>query len=255
VGPLFFCAKNISKSFEGVPTIENISLNVGKGESVALLGVSGVGKTTLFNILSGLSRPDSGQVFLEGEDITGSTGKTGYMQQKDLLLPFKTVLENICLPLRLKGVPKRQAFEQVKPLLPKFGLAGCSEKYPSQLSGGMRQRAALLRTYLFSNRVFLLDEPFSALDALTKTAMHNWYLDVISETGASTLFITHDIDEAIFLSDRIYIMTGRPGTVTKEIGVGYGKKRSIDFTTTEEFRRCKEQILSSIGQDMWTLDR
>ena len=191
--------KHISKTFEDGPVLDDISITLMRGELVCLLGVSGGGKSTLFNIISGLLAPDCGQVFLDGEDITGKPGRISYMLQKDLLL-----------------------------------------------SGGMRQRAALLRTYMFSQNVALLDEPFSALDTLTKSAIHRWYLDVMERIKLSTLFITHDIDEAILLSDRIYLLTGQPGRITDEIVIDVPKPRTKDFNLTPEFLAYKKYILERL---------
>ena len=197
--------RSISKSFDGVKIIEDISIHLDEGELVCLLGVSGGGKTTLFNIIAGLSRPDAGQVLIDGADTTGVPGQVSYMLQKDLLLPFKTVLDNICLPLVIRGERKADARRQAEQHLKFFGLEGMGGKYPSQLSGGQRQRAALLRTYLFSGQMLLLDEPFSALDAITKSAIHDWYLDMVRQMEASTLLITHDIELALRGADRIAV--------------------------------------------------
>lgn len=236
-------AKGIHVSFDGTKIIEDVSVELKNNEIVCLLGISGVGKTTLFNVLSGLLLPDSGTVELDGEDITGKAGKVSYMLQKDLLLPFKTILDNVSLPLRIKGVKKKEAREIADRYFEKFGLNNTQNKYPYQLSGGMRQRAALLRTYLFSDKVALLDEPFSALDTITKGSIHEWYLEVMEQIKLSTLFITHDIDEAIFLSDRIYIMTGKPGKIRKEIRIQEGRPRNKIFTVSKEFMDYKKQIV------------
>lgn len=238
--------RGVSKIFEGKAVIENISVTVRKGELVSLLGVSGGGKTTLFNIISGLLKPDEGQIILDGEDITGKTGKISYMMQKDLLLPFRTIQDNVALPLLMKGERKKAAREQASALFKDFGLEGTQKKYPSQLSGGMRQRAALLRTYLFSQDVALLDEPFSALDTLTKASVHRWYLDVMEQIKLSTFFITHDIDEAILLSDRIYLLSGQPGQITDEIVISQPKPRAEDFNLSVEFLEYKRRILERL---------
>ena len=235
--------KHVSKTFEDGPVLDDISITLHKGELVCLLGVSGGGKSTLFNIISGLLEPDCGQVLLDGEDVTGKPGRISYMLQKDLLLPYRTVEDNVALPLLLRGVDKNEARKQAAALFGEFGLEGTQKKYPAQLSGGMRQRAALLRTYLFSQDIALLDEPFSALDTLTKSAIHGWYLDVMEKIKLSTLFITHDIDEAILLSDRIYLLTGQPGRITEEIVIREPKPRAADFSLTEEFLSYKRQIL------------
>ena len=185
--------RGVSKSFDGKEVLQDISISLHEGELVCLLGISGGGKTTLFNIISGLLLPDEGQILLDGEDITGKPGRISYMLQKDLLLPYRTIEDNVALPLILKGINKKEARAQASSLFSEFGLEGTQKQYPAQLSGGMRQRAALLRTYLFSQDVALLDEPFSALDTLTKSGIHRWYLDVMERIKLSTFFITHDI--------------------------------------------------------------
>lgn len=239
---------HVSKSFEGEPIIQNISLELKEGELVSLLGVSGGGKTTLFNIISGLSLPDEGSVYLNGEEITGKPGNISYMLQKDLLLPYRTIEDNVALPLLIRGVKKAEARKTVRNYFSEFGLEGTERKYPSQLSGGMRQRAALLRTYLFSEKVALLDEPFSALDMLTKRSVHEWYLDIMEKIHLSTLFITHDIDEAILLSDRIYLLTGKPGQLTKEIIVREPRAHRKEFQLSEAFLHYKKEILSHLEE-------
>ena len=188
-------ARNITYSYDNkVNVIENIQLSVGEGEIVCLLGVSGGGKTTLFNVISGLNRPQQGEILLDGEDITGVPGKISYMLQKDLLLPYRTIEANAALPLIIRGVKKKEAIAKVNPYFAEFGLEGTQKMYPSELSGGMRQRAALLRTYMASSSVALLDEPFSALDTLTKSEMHRWFLnvmekiDLLSPTISTKLF-------------------------------------------------------------------
>ena len=212
-------AKGVTKRYQGDKIIEDISIEVRSGELVSLLGASGVGKTTLFHILSGLERPDEGAVLLNGEDITGVPGRMSYMQQKDLLLPFETIVENVSIPLMLAGAPRKAAHEKALSYFGEFGIEGCERKYPHQLSGGMRQRAALLRSYLFSGKLMLLDEPFSALDAITRSSMQEWFRRIMASHGTTALFITHDVEEARLLSDRIYIMEGVPGRISNEIGL------------------------------------
>ena len=238
--------KNITKQFDGWTVIKDISICLHNNEIVSLLGVSGAGKTTLFNIISGLLAPEQGQIILNGEDITGKAGKISYMMQKDLLLPYRTIEDNVSLPLIVKGEKKKKALEMVRPYFKEFGLEGMEKKYPSQLSGGMRQRAALLRTYMFSNEIALLDEPFSALDTITKSSIHQWYLAVMEEIKLSTIFITHDIDEAILLSDRIYLLTGKPGRITEEIVIQEPKPRRKDFNLTKEFLSYKKMIIEKL---------
>ena len=241
--------RDVSKSFDDEKIIDQISIELHEGEIVSLLGVSGGGKTTLFNIISGLSLPDKGSVWIDNEEVTGKPGNVSYMLQKDLLLPYRTILDNVALPLMIRGMKKKEAREKAAPYFAEFGLEGTQKKYPLQLSGGMKQRAALLRTYLFSQKVALLDEPFSALDMLTKQSMHEWYLEVMEKIKLSTLFITHDIDEAILLSDRIYLLTGKPGQITKEIVVRESKPRRQDFKLTEEFLQYKKEILKHLGAE------
>jgi len=239
--------RGVSKSFDGKEVLQDISISLHEGELVCLLGISGGGKTTLFNMISGLLLPDEGQVLLDGEDITGKPGRISYMLQKDLLLPYRTIEDNVALPLILKGINKKEARAQASSLFSEFGLEGTQKQYPAQLSGGMRQRAALLRTYLFSQDVALLDEPFSALDTLTKSGIHRWYLDVMERIKLSTFFITHDIDEAILLSDRVYLLTGQPGRIADEIVINEPKPRRADFNLTTEFLEYKKEILEKLA--------
>lgn len=248
--------ENVSKSFGDKKVLESVSLTLEEGEIVCILGASGVGKSTLFHIISGLLMPDEGRVLLDGEDVTGKPGKISYMLQKDMMLPYKTVLDNVALPLMIKktsGEGKigswrrtRTAREKADAYFEEFGLSGYEKKYPAQLSGGMRQRAALLRTYLFSQEVALLDEPFSALDTITKGKMHQWYLSIMEEIHMSTLFITHDMDEAIILSDRIYILGGTPAVIQDEITVSGKKPGAEEFKISPEFLEYKKRILKYI---------
>ncbi len=240
--------KNLTMRFGSETIIRDISIAVDQGELVSLLGVSGSGKTTLFNCISGIYKPVSGSVILDGEEITGTTGHISYMLQKDLLLPYKTIEDNVALPLIIRGVSKSEARQQASAHFEEFGLEGTQKKYPKQLSGGMRQRAALLRTYLFSDNVALLDEPFSALDTITKGRIHRWYLDVMEKINLTTVFITHDINEAILLSDRIYIMTGKPGEIQSEIKVKTPRSQRQDYDLTDEFMEYKRQIMALLDE-------
>ena len=239
--------KSIYKSYGEKKVLENVSVSLYKGEIVCILGVSGVGKTTLFHIASGLVAPDSGSVVLKGEDITGNPGKISYMLQKDLLLPYKKVGENVAMPLILKGMKKKEALAEIWSMFADFGIEDTQNLYPHELSGGMRQRAALLRTYVASNGTALLDEPFSALDTITKGKIHRWFLDIMNKIDLSVLFITHDIDEAILLSDRVYILEGAPGKIGAEIKIDVPKPRDSNFDLTDEFMEYKRKIVSALA--------
>lgn len=236
-------ATDISVAYDGEKIIEGVSLTLNEGELVSLLGVSGSGKTTVFNVLSGLLKPQTGKVLLGGRDITGKPGNVSYMLQKDLLLRHRTVIDNVSLPLVIKGMKKKDAREKARGFFADFGLEGTEKKYPRELSGGMRQRCALLRTYLTGADVALLDEPFSALDTLTKASVHRWYTDIMEKIKLSTVFVTHDIDEAVLLSDRVYILSGKPGRITDEIKIDLPRPRD---PLSDEFIRYKREIVSKI---------
>lgn len=209
--------EGVSKSYGTHLILEDIHLHLHKGELVSLLGTSGGGKSTLFQLIAGLNPPDTGSIRLQGEDIVGKTGQVSYMFQENLLFPHKTVLENIALPLLLQGQKKGQAFATVREQLPLFGLEGYEQHYPHSISGGMAQRASLLRSYLTPAPLALLDEPFSALDSLTKAQVHQWFLQIQGQRKRTTLFITHDIDEALLLSQRIYLLCGTPAHIVHEV--------------------------------------
>jgi ABC-type nitrate/sulfonate/bicarbonate transport system ATPase subunit len=239
--------RNVHKDFGSLKTIKDISLTLNEGEFVAILGPSGCGKSTLFNIIAGLTGPDAGEVLVNGKDAVGKTGLVSYMHQKDLLLPWKNILDNVSLPLVLKGSSWQEARKKAEGYFETFGLKGFERHYPRQLSGGMRQRAALLRTYLFSNDIMLLDEPFGGLDAITRRKMHLWLMDIVKTYRPSVLFITHDIDEALFLSDRIYVLSERPSFVKAELKVELPDKRTEKTMLVPEYARLKEKILETLG--------
>ncbi len=242
-------AVHISKAFDRKAVLEDVTIRLEEGELVSILGLSGSGKTTLLNIISGLMEPDEGTVSLAGDDITGRPGRISYMLQKDLLLEHKTVIDNVSLPLVIAGMKKEEARKKADEWFVRFGLEGTQELYPSQLSGGMRQRAALLRTWLCSHGVALLDEPFSALDMITKGQMHEWYLSVMKTINLSTILITHDVDEAILLSDRICLLTGTPGKIRHEISIETPRDQRKDFSLTPEFLAYKQQIMTLLREE------
>jgi ABC-type nitrate/sulfonate/bicarbonate transport system ATPase subunit len=243
---IFWC-EHITKNYEDIPVVRDISLGLPECGFISLLGPSGVGKTTLFNVLVGLDTPHEGKVFLNGEDITGISGRIGYMPQKDLLLEHRTVLDNVILPLLIRGEKKKNARTHAAAFFPRFGLSGYEKKYPYQLSGGMRQRAALLRTCMTHNTVILLDEPFSALDAITRSQMQNWYREIAAHMKLSTLFITHDVEEALLLSDTVYILNGKPAKITAAVDVMPPRPRDGEFSVSLEFSAQKREILAAIG--------
>lgn len=240
--------QGVSQAFDGLRVLDDVHMTVSSGQIACLLGPSGCGKTTLFHIIAGLSAPTSGRVLLDGSDITEQPGTVSYMLQKDLLLPHKTIIDNVALPLVLRGCSRREAREQASALFETFGLAGTQMRWPAELSGGMRQRAALLRSYLFNNEFMLLDEPYSALDTFTKTDMHAWFLHVAEQFGTSALVVTHDIDEAITLADAVYVMRGAPqaGEPARIAGVeriDCPRGERLDFSLTPAFLEHKRHIL------------
>lgn len=248
IGNAKLILENISHSFENEIYLDSISLEVQEKEFVSFIGPSGCGKSTLFNIISGLIKADLGNIFLDGENINGKTGLVSYMQQKDLLLPWKNIIDNVSLPLRLQKFNQKEARKKAYPLLPEFGLAETAEKYPSQLSGGMRQRAALLRTYLHSKQVLLLDEPFAALDYITRTKMAAWLKGIVKKFNLTVLFITHDIDEALFLSDRVEIFNGRPAKIIKTYQEFFTEQRNRDIMSSAGFIKIKHQIQELLSE-------
>ena len=238
---------NFTQQYEGIPIISDVSFYLQKDEFVTLIGPSGCGKSTIFNMIAGIVPIDAGKVYIDGEDYTGITGQVSYMYQKDLLLPWKKVIDNTALPLIIKGDSIEEARKKIIPYLELFGLEGFDSKYPAQLSGGMRQRAALLRTYMFSKDIVLLDEPFGGLDAITRFKMQSWLLEIADKVKASVLFVTHDIEEAIYLSDRIYVLTERPARIKEEVVINLPKPRTRELVTSAEFNRIKKNILLNLS--------
>jgi ABC-type nitrate/sulfonate/bicarbonate transport system ATPase subunit len=225
-----------------------VTLAIAQGRFVSLIGPSGCGKSTIFNIVAGLLQATAGRVLIDGADATGTIGRVGYMLQKDLLLPWRSVLDNVILGMEIQGVPLPAARERALPLLRRYGLSGFEYLYPNALSGGMRQRAALLRTLLFDTDVILLDEPFGALDAQTKLQMQEWLLALWSDFGKTVVFVTHDLEEAIYLSDEVHVMATRPGRIIASIPVPIRRPRPPAVTLTPEFiaikERCREFLMA-----------
>jgi ABC-type nitrate/sulfonate/bicarbonate transport system ATPase subunit len=231
-----------------------VSLSIAPGRFVSLIGPSGCGKSTIFNIVAGLLQPSGGRVSIDGSDATGTIGRVGYMLQKDLLLPWRSVLDNVILGLEIRGVPLRTARERALPLLRRYGLAGFEHLHPNALSGGMRQRAALLRTLLCDTDVILLDEPFGALDAQTKLQMQEWLMQLWGDFGKTVVFVTHDIDEAIYLSDEVHVMATRPGRIVETIAVPIARPRPRTVTLSGEFIAIKERCLALLTAGQSPLD-
>ena len=241
-----FELRGIWKSFGDLSVISGVDIRLAAGKVTAVLGPSGCGKSTLLHICAGLLSTDRGRVFLDQREITGRTGQVAYLQQKDLLLPWRTVLDNVALPLLIQGVPKARARARAGELLGRFGLDGFENHYPSQLSGGMRQRAALLRTYLFRGNVILLDEPFGALDTITRSRMHQWLLGILREFRPAVLLVTHDIDEALLLSDEVVVLSKRPATVVERLEVRIARPRTEETAVSGEFVEMKRRALAAL---------
>lgn len=239
--------EGIRKTLGGMLTLQDINMKIGERELVGILGPSGCGKTTLFHIIAGLMKPDRGRICIDSDDVTGQTGIVSYMQQKDLLLPFLNILDNVSIPLVLKGASRREARARARENLDTFGLKGFENYYPSQLSGGMRQRAAMLRTYLFSTGVWLLDEPFASLDAITKRKMHSWMIGVLNRLHPTVLFITHDVDEALQLCDRVYVLSECPTVVKLDITVPCPRPEIARTITDPEYGRVRDTILDALA--------
>jgi ABC-type nitrate/sulfonate/bicarbonate transport system ATPase subunit len=237
---------------EQTVAVSSVNLKIAKGEFVTLVGPSGCGKSTLFNMIAGVLPTDSdGSLLLAGRPQRDGEllGKVSFMPQRDLLFPWRTVLDNAILALEVEGVPRKEARERAAAMLPEFGLTGFANHYPHQLSGGMRQRVALMRTFLFERDLLLLDEPFGALDALTRTRMQHWLLDIWARHRRTVLFITHDIDEAIVLGDRVLVMTARPGTIKSETRVDLPRPRDPSMVTSPEFMSLKRRLLDEIEEE------
>ena len=237
-------AVGIGKTFpDGVEALRDVSISLAEGEFVSLVGPSGCGKSTLLRILCGLSEPSAGRVLIDGEPAVELLGRIGYMPQRDLLMQWRTTVENAAVGLELAGVQRHEARERARAQMARFGLAGFEGSRPSALSGGMRQRAALLRTFLAGRDVLLLDEPFGSLDALTREAMREWLLGGWEADRKTILLVTHDVEEAVFLSDRVYVMSERPGGVRAEVEIPLPRPRALELTETAAFAELRAQLL------------
>ncbi|MFE4129602.1 ABC transporter ATP-binding protein [Peribacillus sp. YIM B13482] len=236
--------KDVSFSFDGKQNIlENMNFHVDDGEFVTILGPSGSGKSTLFHLIGGILKPDQGIISLDGKKINGFKGHISYMPQQPSLLPWRTVLDNVLLGSELAGIRDK---EMAKALLLKAGLEEYVKAYPHELSGGMKQRAAFIRSILSRQDLMCLDEPFSALDELTRLEMQKWLLSVWEQNRRSVLFVTHSIDEAVFLSDRIYVLSAKPAAVIKEVKVPFPRPRSEEQFLSDEFLNLKRELYAAL---------
>lgn len=239
----------VTLTFSGgtpVRALEEVSLRVEPGQFVSLIGPSGCGKSTLLKLLAGLVRPDTGHLRVEGVPVEGRPGSAAFMPQRDLLLPWRRTVANAALGAELAGVPRDRARAEARALLPSFGLEGFERAWPAQLSGGMRQRLALLRTFLVPRDVMLLDEPFGALDAITRREMQQWLQSVWAEHRRSVLLVTHDVEEALVLSDVVFVMSPRPGHIVQRVDVPFARPRTVADTTTTEFASLKSALLDAL---------
>ncbi|NGP46264.1 ABC transporter ATP-binding protein [Bacillaceae bacterium SIJ1] len=233
----------VTKTFAQTVALQPTNAAMYSGEFVSLIGPSGCGKSTLLDIMAGLEKPDEGDVLLEGHSVVGTTGYAGYMPQKDVLLPWRTILANVTVPLEIRGISKNKARARAMEWMEPFGLKGFEHHYPDQLSGGMRQRANFLRTCLTEKKLLLLDEPFGKLDALTRLSMQEWLISLADSLSLTIFFVTHDIEEALLLSDRIYVMSPRPGKIIKEMSVTGQRPRSRKDLSDHSLMKQKEELL------------
>lgn len=241
--------RRLIHSYPGPPpvaAVASLDLTVASGEFVSLVGPSGCGKSTLLKVLAGLLVPSSGEACVQGVSTIDTPGLAGFMPQRDLLLPWRRAIDNAVLGAQIAGEPLPAARERAAALFPRFGLSGFERAWPTQLSGGMRQRLALLRTFLLDRDVLLLDEPFGALDAITRRKMYEWLQEVWLADGRTVLFVTHDVEEALYLSDRVVVLSPRPARVVTSLAVDLPRSRSIDVISEPEFVAAKARLLAAL---------
>lgn len=238
---------HLTKSFGDLNVLQQLNLRVDDGEFVAILGPSGSGKSTLFQLIGGIMKADSGTISLNNEVINGKKGLISYMPQQASLLPWRTVLQNVVLAAEVSGKPD---VEEARDWLKRVGLSQFENAYPIELSGGMKQRVSFIRALLSNQSLLCLDEPFSALDEFTRIQMQKWLLSVWEENRRSVLFVTHSIEEALFLADRIYILSKRPAHVKTEITVPFQRPRDESLLETKEFFECRQQIFHYLKEEI-----
>jgi ABC-type nitrate/sulfonate/bicarbonate transport system ATPase subunit len=227
----------LSHSFGDLRVLKNIDISVRNGEFVSIVGPSGSGKSTLFHLIGGVHQPTHGDIEINGQ--RARRGLIGYMPQQPALMPWRTIEKNVVLAQEIKG---RSDLAQAREWLSKVGLDGFADKYPHQLSGGMQQRVAFLRALLSDQELLCLDEPFSALDAMTRLEMHRWLLDIWEANRRAVLFVTHNIEEALLLSDTVYVFSRRPATVLEKVTVPFGRPRRDDVVDDPEFVKLRRRL-------------
>ncbi|WP_342503739.1 ABC transporter ATP-binding protein [Lysinibacillus sp. FSL L8-0126] len=238
--------QNIAKSFDTLQVLEDVSFDVKAGEFVAIVGPSGSGKSTLFQLIGGVSTIDQGSILLNEEDIQRKRGTIGYMPQQPCLLPWRTILENVTLVEELQHQPNA---ERAIEWLEKVGLGSFIHAYPNELSGGMQQRVSFIRAMVSDKPILCLDEPFSALDEFTRLEMQAWLLSIWEAYRKSILFVTHSIEEALFLADRILVLSKRPATVKKEIIVPFERPRKEEIRHSATFTELKQQLFMYLQEE------
>ncbi|MBB3391206.1 ABC-type nitrate/sulfonate/bicarbonate transport system ATPase subunit [Rhizobium sp. BK275] len=238
--------ENISKSFGGMEVLQDISLHIARGEFVSIVGPSGSGKSTILRLLTQALLADKGDILFNGTPLSQAAHAFAFMPQRDALMPWRSVIDNAILGLEVYGMRRRQARAVAAPLFERFGLAGFENHYPAALSGGMRQRAALLRTVIQRQDMLLLDEPFGALDALTRTQMQEWLQGMWTDHRWTALLITHDVREAVFLSDRIYVLSARPAAVVREFEVPLARPRTLADLGSPAAQAIETEILQTL---------
>jgi ABC-type nitrate/sulfonate/bicarbonate transport system ATPase subunit len=234
---------------ERVEALAGVSLRIERGELVALIGPSGCGKSTLLAIIAGLEEADSGAIALHGDPRARRLGQVSYMPQRDLLLPWRNALANAIAGLQVQGVPRAEAMRRARDLFAVFGLTGFERAFPPALSGGMRQRVAFTRTALVTRDLMLLDEPFGALDALTRAELRRWLAEIWGQLNATCLLVTHDVDEALLLASRVYALTPRPGRVALERAVPITGIRTVADLARPEMAALKAELLAALERE------